>query len=42
MHSQVVRLIALDQVLRFFLRSMNRVALERDFGDMLFPDRPRV
>ena len=40
MHRQVVRLIALDQILRLFPRSMNRVALERDFGGMLFLDRP--
>ena len=40
MHRQVIRLIALDQILRLFRRSMNRVALERDFGGMLFLDRP--
>jgi hypothetical protein len=40
MHSQAVRLVALDQVLWFFLRGMNLVAFERDFGGMLFPDRP--
>ncbi len=40
MHRQVLRLIALDQVLRLVLRSVNRVALERDFGGMPFLDRP--
>jgi hypothetical protein len=40
MHRKVVRLIALYQILRLFLRSVNRVAFERDFGGMLFLDRP--
>ena len=40
MHRQVVCLVILDQVLWLFLRSMNRVTLECDFGGMLFPDRP--
>ena len=40
MHREVVRLIALDRILRLFLRSMNGIALERDFGGMLFLDRP--
>ena len=40
MHRQVIRLIALDQILRLFRRSMNRVALERDFAGMIFLDRP--
>ena len=39
MHRQVVRLIALDQKLRLFLRRMNRVAFERDFGGVFFFDR---
>src|ERR1039457_6590701 len=39
-HSQVVGLIALDQILRLLLRSVNRVTLERNFGGMLFLDRP--
>ena len=40
MHREVVRLVALDQGLWLFFRRMNRVAFERDFGSMLFPDRP--
>lgn len=40
MHRQVVRFIALYQILRLLLRGVNRVALERDFGGMLFLDRP--
>ena len=40
MHRKVVRLIALYQILRLFLRSVNCVAFERNFGDMLFLDRP--
>ncbi len=40
MHRQVVCLIALDQVLRLFLRSVNRVTFEHDLGRMLFLDRP--
>jgi hypothetical protein len=39
MHREVVRLVALDQVLWLFLRGMHSVAFERDFGSMLFPDR---
>jgi hypothetical protein len=40
MHGQVVRLVALDQVLRLFLRSTHNVTFERDFGSVLFPDPP--
>ena len=40
MHGQVVRLVALDQILRLFLRSVDRVAFERDFGNMFIADRP--
>jgi hypothetical protein len=39
-HSQVVRLIALDQILRFLLGSVHRIVLELDLGGMLFLDRP--
>lgn len=38
MHRHVVCLVALDQILRFFLRCTNRVALELHGGRNLFLD----
>jgi hypothetical protein len=39
-HRQMVRLVALNRILRLFARSMNAEALERDLGGMLLLDRP--
>lgn len=39
MHSQVVCLIALDQILWFLFGCMNDVALESDWGSHNFLDR---
>ena len=39
MHGHVIGLVALDQILRFFLRGVDSVSLERDFRGNFFLDR---
>ena len=38
MHGQVVGLVALDQIQRFFLRGVDSISLERDFRSNFFLD----
>jgi len=37
-HGQVISLVALDQILRLFFRSVDCVSLKGDFGGNSFPD----